>query len=452
MFKMVFSSDRNFYKQLLRLTIPLFLQQLLRVSVDTVNSIMLGSINQIQMSALSQANQIYFVFYAICNGIASGCAILLSQHWGKKDYSSITTIIALSLKTIFIFSMIVSIMVGLFPQVFMRVYSSDSEIIMLGSNYLRKICLVYVLSALSTIILAASRALEQVRVVLVTNVVAYSVNILIDYILIFGKLGFEPMGIDGVVIGTIAARIAELLICGLFFIIDPEIPFMFKDLKQSNKNLRNMLIKVSAPIVAHEVLWSLGTSSGAMITGQMGKSAVAGYNVTNVLYELCATVGNGYLTAASVVLPISLGKGETKEAKKQAHSILGIAISIGFIMSLVTVLVKNSFINLYELDSDALMYAKQFINIIAIIWPFSLVEMVTMVSILRSGGDGKVGFYTDLVVMWFICIPLAFYFAFKVHAQPWIIVAIIKSIIILEAIVGFIKSLQYKWVKDLTNH
>ena len=83
-----FSSDRNFYRQLLRLTIPIFFQQLLRISVDTINSLMIGGIDQIQMSALSQANQIFFVFFALCNGFAAGCCVLVAQYWGKKDYDS----------------------------------------------------------------------------------------------------------------------------------------------------------------------------------------------------------------------------------------------------------------------------------------------------------------------------------------------------------------------------
>ena len=92
---MYFENDRNFYYQLLRLTIPLFLQQLLRVSVDTLNSIMLGSIDQIQMSAMSQANQIFFIYYAVCSGLSIGCCVLVSQYWGKKDVDSISTIILL---------------------------------------------------------------------------------------------------------------------------------------------------------------------------------------------------------------------------------------------------------------------------------------------------------------------------------------------------------------------
>jgi Na+-driven multidrug efflux pump len=119
-------------------------------------------------------------------------------------------------------------------------------------------------------------------------------------------------------------------------------------------------------------------------------------------------------------------------------------------MSAITLLVRDGFLSLYSLDPDALHYAKQFILIIACIWPFSLIEMVTMVSILRAGGEGQVGFYTDIVVMWMICIPLAAFCAFRLHTEPWIVVAIIKNIIVLEAIVGIIKVYTYKWVKDLT--
>ena len=111
---------------------------------------------------------------------------------------------------------------------------------------------------------------------------------------------------------------------------------------------------------------------------------------------------------------------------------------------------KDLFLSLYSLDPQAVIYARQFITIIAVVFPFALIEMVTMVSILRAGGDGKVGFYTDIVVMWLICIPLASYCAFKLHSPPWVVVAIIKTIVVLEAIIGFIRVLTYKWVNNLT--
>ena len=119
--------------------------------------------------------------------------------------------------------------------------------------------------------------------------------------------------------------------------------------------------------------------------------------------------------------------------------------------SFLPLLTSCFFLSLYKLDPDAISYAKQFIDITAIVWPASYIEMVNMVTILRAGGDRRVGFYTDLVVMWMICIPLAWLAAFRFNAQPWLVVAIIKSIIVLEAIVGVLRVYSYKWVRNLTN-
>ena len=191
---MKFSNDKEFYSKLLRLTIPIFLQNLLRVSVDTFNSIMLGSIDQIQMSAISQANQIFFVFYTICNGISAGCCVLVAQHWGKRDYDNIATIIAHALRTVAVFALVISSLVFLFPETFMRIYSSDPEIVMVGAQHLRRICFMYVACGLSVVIFGACRGVEQVRIILITNIVSYTINILLDYVSDLRKISDDSEG------------------------------------------------------------------------------------------------------------------------------------------------------------------------------------------------------------------------------------------------------------------
>ena len=442
--------NRSFYNQIFRLMLPLVLQQLLRISVDTVNSIFLGRIDQLQMSAVAQANQIFFVFYTIVSGLAVGCCVLISQYWGKQDRDSISIIISHALRNAFWIGLIATALIALFPQFFMRIYSSNPEIIQIGSGYLRKVVVMYIVCGLSVTLFGASRGVGQVKIILFTNILSYSVNILLDYILIYGKFGMPQMGVTGVAIGTVVARFVEFAVCSAFFLKDRNIPFGIQDLKKSDPELHQALIKVSTPIVAHEIIWSLGTSSGAMITGQLGKSAVAGYNVTTVLYDLCASVGNGFLSTCSVVLGMTLGSGNTERARKEADTMLIMGLGIGIGLGILTYLVREPFLSMYALDSDAVAYAKQFMTIISFIWPFSLIEMVGMIAILRAGGDGKTGFYTDIVVMWLICIPLAAFCAFRLHTEPWVVVAIIKSIIALEAIVGLIKVKQYKWLNNLT--
>lgn len=442
--------DQSFYRQIFRLTFPLILQQLLRISVDTVNSVMLGRIDQLQMSAVAQANQIFFIYYTILSGLSVGTCVLISQYWGKKDRESISVIIAHALRNAFWIGMAFTVLVMCFPSVFLRIYSSDPDIIRIGAGYLRKVALMYTVCGLSVTIFGASRGVEQVSIILFTNILSYSINILVDYVLIYGAFGFPKLGVTGVAIGTIAARYVEFLVCSAFFLRDPDIPFGLPDLRKRDPELGGALMKISAPIVAHEIIWSLGTSSGAMITGQLGKSAVAGYNVTTVLYDLCASIGHGFLSACSVILGMSLGRGETELAKQQARTMLVMGITIGISLGLITFAVKDRFISLYALDPEAVHYARQFMTVISVIWPFSLIEMITIVAILRAGGDGKTGFYTDIVVMWMICIPLAAFAAFRLHAEPWVVVAIIKSIIALEAMVGLFVVFQYKWARNLT--
>lgn len=442
--------DPAFFRHVLRLSIPLILQQLLRISVDTVNSILLGRIDQIQMSAVAQANQVFFVFFTVLTGLSVGTSVLVSQYWGKKDRDSISVIVAHALRIAFALGLTVSVCIIAFPRAFMRIYASDPMILSIGSGYLRLTAFMYAVCGVSVTLFGASRGVEQVRLIVITNLISYSVNILLDWILIYGLFGLPRLGVTGIAIGTIVARYVEFFAAAFLFLRKKEIPFSAEDLRRSDPELRTSLIKVSLPIVAHEMVWSLGTSSGAMITGQLGASAVAGYNVTSVLYDICASFGNGFSGACSVVLGMTLGTGNREKAKQEASTIILMGLGMGIVLGIFTFAVKDLFLGLYSLDADAVMYARQFMNIIAAVWPFSLLEMVGMIAILRAGGDGKTGFYADIVIMWMICIPLAWTAAFRLGAEPWVVVAIIKSIIVLEAIVGIIRVYQYRWLRNLT--
>lgn len=149
--------DRRLYANIFALAFPIMLQQLLRVSVDTVNSILLGSIDQLQMSAVSQADQVFFIYYTVCNGLAVGCCVLVAQYWGRRDVESIRTVLATGLRTSAVFGIIATALVMAFPTLFMRLYSSDDALIALGAGYLRLAALTYLPCALSVMIFAGCR-------------------------------------------------------------------------------------------------------------------------------------------------------------------------------------------------------------------------------------------------------------------------------------------------------
>jgi len=444
--------DRRFYTNILLMSVPIILQQLLRVSVDTADSIMLGNIEQSHMAAVSQAKQIFFVFYTMCNGFATGASVLISQHWGKNETDRIRTLFVTGIKNIAVFSLIISALIFIFPEYCMRILSNDPYIISLGREYLRLSVFSYLPCAVSTMLFACCRGVEQIKISFTANAVSYPVNVFLNYCLIFGKLGMPELGIEGAAIGTIISRLVELCILIIFvFKYENRVNLRIKDFKLSDKGLTKLFFLISLPIVAHEFIWSTGTSAGSAITGQMGKEVVAGFSVAYMLYQLIASFMNSIMYTCSVVVGKEIGKGtEKKELKTVANSMLFIGTFGGTVLGIITLMTATPFIDFYVLTETAKTYAGWFMVIFAVIWPFSGLEMTGMIATLRAGGDGKTGFITDIFSMWVFTIPLAILGGFVLNWSPVIVIAVIKFNIIIEAVVGFIRVRSMKWVRNLT--
>lgn len=448
-----FVTRSSFYRNILILALPIILQQFLRVSVDTLDSIMLGQIDQIQMSAVSQAQQIFFVFYTVCNGFAVGCCVLISQYWGKRDLDSIRTLFAVGVRYIAVFAIAVAAVVMIWPDKVMRIYSSDPELIALGVSYLRIAALMYLPCAVSSMLFACCRGIEEMKVSFTTNAISYPLNIVLDYCFIFGAFGFPELGIRGAACGAVIARLVELsVLCRFIFRREKRLKLVPRDMLRKDKKLSRDFLRVGTPIVAHEMIWSTGTTAGSSITGQMSTVIVTGYNVANVLYQLMACVMNGILHACSVTIGKTIGAGAGKDKiRQEAYTMVLIGCVGGTVLGVMTLLVGSAFVSIYTLTPDAAEYARWFMVIFAMIWPFSGMEMTGMIATLRAGGDGKTGFITDIFTMWLITIPLASLSAFVLGLSPYVVISIIKFNIVLEALVGIFRIRTMKWVRNLTS-
>ncbi|MCD8371014.1 MAG: MATE family efflux transporter [Clostridiales bacterium] len=442
----------SFYTDILILAMPLILQQLLRVSVDTLDNMMLGRIDQMQMSAATQAQQIFFVFYTLCNGFSSGCCVLVSQYWGKQDRESIKTLCAIGVQYVAVFALVVTLVIQANAEAVLGLYSSDPELIRLGASYLRIASLMYVPCAISTMLFACCMGIEQTRVSFTTNAVSYPLNVLLDYCFVFGVFGMPGMGIRGIAVGAIIARLVEFgIIASFVFHREKALCMKLKDLTRHNRKLSLDFVKVGMPIVAHELIWSTGTTAGSFIMGHVSTVIVTGYNLAYTLYQLMACFMNGVLHACSVTMGKTIGMGAGKEQiRRESYSLLLIGLAGGILLGVLTLLVRQPFLDLYHLDAETRAYASVFVVIIACIWPFSGMEMTGLIATLRAGGDGKTGFICDIFTMWLITIPLAALCTFVLDWPPYIAIAIIKFNIVLESLVGIWRIHTMKWVKNLT--
>ena len=334
----------------------------------------------------------------------------------------------------------------------MRIYSSDPELIRLGASYLRIAAWMYLPCAVSSMLFACCRGIEQMGVSFTTNAISYPLNILLDYCLIFGAFGLPELGIRGAATGAVIARLVELtVLCRFVFRKEKTISLKPGDMLRKDRRLSRDFLKVGMPIVAHEMIWSTGTTAGSSITGQMSTVIVTGYNVANVLYQLLGCVMNGVLHACSVTIGKTIGAGGSREKiRQEAYSLVLIGLVGGTVLGVMTLIVGSAFVGIYDLTPDAAEFARWFMVIFALIWPFSGMEMTGMIAALRAGGDGKTGFITDIFTMWLITIPLASLSAFVLGLSPYVVISIIKFNIVLEALVGIWRIRSMKWVKNLT--
>ena len=293
---------------------------------------------------------------------------------------------------------------------------------------------------------------QEMKVSFTTNVISYPLNVFLDFCLIFGNFGMPELGIRGAAVGTVIARVVELLIlCRFLFRKEKKLSMKFSDLKRRDRRLLGDFWKVGLPIVFHELIWSTGTTAGSSITGQMGTTIVAGYNIANVYYQLMACVTNAILYSCSTTIGKTIGSGASKDRiQKEAYSMVLIGLVSGTLMGLLTLMFGGLFTRLYVLTPDAAAYARNFMLVFAAIWPFSGMEMTGMIAVLRAGGDGKMGLICDIFSMWMITIPLAAACAFVFRLSPYLVVSIIKFNIAIEAFVGIWRIHTKKWMRNLT--
>lgn len=452
MSKGILITEKKFYSLFWMLALPLTLQQLLLISVDALNTLMLGQFSEIQMTAVSQASQVFFVFSVICYGFASACCIIVSQYYGKKDFESIKTIIAQTVRFNAMFGLIVSAAVFIFPTAFMSIYSHDPQVIAQGALYLRVVSLMYLPFSVSTSLFYACRGVSETKIVIISNSITYSINIALNYVFIFGFMGIPKLGVLGAAIGTVISRYVEFAIMFVYMLrIEPHVKFRAADLARHNAILRKDYLITLRPVLGHEIVWSFGMTMPQALMGQLGTSASAAFNTVYVFFELLTAVLNGMGGAATVTIGKAVGEDRIDVVRKESYTILIMATLIGAAGAVCMLTGFQSFLGVFKgLSRGTVQYALGMAPVMAMVTFFSGWEVVGLVGVLRGGGDAKTGFRTDCVAMWLIAIPLGALATFYFRLSPIVVIALLKTDMPIKATVGLVRVLRMHWVTNIT--
>mgnify|MGYP003376057980 CR=1 FL=1 len=449
--KIAIERDQGFYGSVLSLAIPLALQSALMYSVTTLNSIMLGALGEIPMSASAIADQPFNIVSGIFRGLTLGGAILIAQYWGKGDTKAIRRVIAIGIRCSVLISLLTAILVIAFPAPIMGVFSTDKAVIDAGIDYLRIVALTYPMFAVSNCYMLSVRATENARTPLLINLLSYGVNILLNYGFIFGKFGLPEMGITGVAIGTLLARGIEF-VCVLVHMlcINKKVRMKLSDFVKRDKLLFKDFMTYAAPSLLSEMIFTIGMSAYSVIFGRLGTTTIAANTVAEMLHRIGSGFFAGLSGASSVIIGKTIGSGDIQRAKLQKKTFNVLAMGAGLFTTALLLVIKNFILSLYNIAPETYAMADKMIVINAIFMIAYAYESLYVTGLQVGSGDATNILIYTTIIMWGITMPIAFAGAFWFKLSPLVVFVILKCDYAVKGVYGYFRTRGDKWIKQVT--
>ncbi|MEG0999877.1 MAG: MATE family efflux transporter [Cellulosilyticaceae bacterium] len=448
---MELTRDRKFYKLLLMISVPIGIQNLIIFGISMMDTLMLGRLGEVPLSAASIANNLFFIFTLLMFGLAGGSNVMIAQYWGKGDVKSIHKILAIMYRVCIGFTLIFSAISIFMPRQFMSIFTTDLAVIDGGVQYLRIVAIGYLFYALTNCTIMILRSVQTVRIAMVIYVISLIVNTFFNWVFIFGNLGAPKLGIAGAAIGTVIARICEFTAIIIFMVFfEKKLQIKIRDLMYVDKKLVKHYLKNCMPVVFNELLWSIGVSMSGVVVGRLGTEVVAANSINNVINQLVTVFIQGVGNAAAAIIGNAVGEGKMQKVKEYANTIIVFSVVMGIVAAFATYWISPYIIDLYNVSETTKNIAMEIVIVTVIIVFFKSLAVNTMVGILRGGGDATFVFINDLIFMWLIAIPFGFVAAFVWQVPMVIVFFILRSDEILKVISSMLRIKSGKWIKDVT--
>lgn len=443
-------NKRAFYRKLITLALPIALQSLMLALVAACDALMLGKVEQNEMTAVSLATQVQFVQNMFVFAVTGAGAVLGAQYWGKRDREKMQEIFDLMLVLSGMISLIFFLACEFIPVGLMHIFSKDKVIIEIGAKYLQIAGWSYLITGISQCYLTMMKITDRVIASAVASSAAVVLNIVFNYIFIFGKLGLPAMNSRGAAIATMIARIIEMLLSLGFSLGKEHIRPALGKLFKIDKQLTKSFVKQLLPLMGGSLLWGVGFTSYTAIIGHMNSDAAAANSIASVVRDLICCICNGIGSAAGIMVGNEMGAGRLETGKAYGIKLKNISYIIGFISTGLVLAVTPIVVSSMELTEEARSYLTGMMIIMSIYMIGRCVNTVSINGVLDGGGDTVFDMYSLFVTMWCIAVPLALLGAFVFHFPVLVVYACtcLDEVGKIPWVMYRIK--KYKWVKNLT--
>lgn len=450
MFNRLFN-DRRFYSSMLKLAVPITIQQLVLSSTNLLDVLMIGQLGESSIAALGLSNQIFFLLSLFLFGISSGSAIFTAQYWGRGDMVNLRKVMGIGLTLALSVGAFYTLIALFIPEIILGFYTNDPVVIEIGSQYLRIVGFGYIFTAVSLTYMFVLRSTQNVRLPMAITIVALSTNVFLNYCLIFGNFGFPQLGVEGAAIGTLIARILEF---GLMIFFSyrfktaaaaklEELRFSFSFFKQ--------VLKTSMPAAINEVVWSLGITTYYAVYAHIGTDAVAAVNITSTIENMTFVFFIGAANACAIMIGNQIGAGNEKVAYDYGIRFLVISFLLSIFFGTLVIILRPLILSLYNIGPTSYDYAFKIQFIYGISMWIRTVNLMLFIGILRSGGDTQFALKVELGSVWLIGVPIALIGGLVLHLSVYYVYALVLLEEIVKLSIVRPRFISRKWVHNLTS-
>ncbi len=445
--------DRRFWGLIFKIGFPVALQNLIFNSLTLVDNMLVGGLGDSHIAAVGVAGKLNFIFSVLLFGINSGANIFSAQFWGKKDLKGVRMVLGTSLMIGMSIAVIFTFVGILFPHQVVDIFSDDPEVIRLGASYLRILALTFPIGAISSSFSIQSRGVGRPQVPLLASATALILNAILDYILIYGKLGMPMMGIEGAAVATVIAKVVEcVILLSVIYGKKYELAVKLKDLKGLNRKFVGRFIGPVTPVMINELLWAVGVTGYTYFYGKLGTEAVATIQILDIINGMFFSLFMGLGNACGAIIGNLIGAGEEQTARIYAKRSILVGVSMGAITSVLLLLGAPFFLSFFSISEATLIVCKKTLLVYAAYTIPKLINMIMIVGVCRSGGDTVYSAIIDVGAPWLIGLPLAF-LGVQVLALPvyWVM-ALINIEELVKSILGLYRLISGKWLHNLVRN
>ena len=444
-------SDREFLKKAFMLAFPVDMQNMLNTIINLVDTMMIGKLGSVSIAAVGLANKYYFVFNLFIFGICSGASVLAAQYWGGNDRKSIRKVMGFSMLLAFLGACVFFIPALLFPGVVMSIFTNSEASVEVGMRYLRIACLTYPLLALSNVIVSMLRAVNRVKIPVITSSLAIGINVFFNYCLIFGNFGFPQLGVEGAALATLIARGVELFLLFIVFTRkNSPLAAPFSEFFNYNAAFLSKFFSTALPVILNEFMWGLGTTLYSVAYGRMGDDAVAAITIATTIQDIVTVVWAGLSAATAVILGNELGADRLKKAEDYSKKFFTVSFVLTFLCMLLIYVIKLPIISQYSISEATADDVSRCLNVFILYMIPKMYNYVLVVGVLRSGGDTKMCLFLDTSGVWLFGVPLAFAGALIFRFPIYVVYAMVMFEEVYKMILGTMRYRQKKWLRNIT--